>query len=328
MLKLEIAEMIFAEDRPFQSCHASTLAVLANGQIAAAWFGGTAEGNPDVAIWFSKRIDGRWTAPVIAADHPGEPLWNPVLFSPDGERLILYYKAGHQIPRWHTMVMESLDGGQTWSEAAPLVPGDIGGRGPVKNKPIILEDGTWAAPASLETEEYWDAFVDLSTDDGRTWVPSAVVPLNREAPGAAGEPFGKGVIQPTLWESQPGHVHMLLRSTAGWIFRSDSTDGGRTWCEAYPTELPNNNSGIDLVKMGDGTLALVHNPVAGNWAARTPLVVSVSKDNGQTWAEAYVLEDEPGEHSYPAIVCAGDEIHITYTWKRESIAYRVFTLGS
>ena len=27
-----------------------------------------------------------------------------------------------------------------------------------------------------------------------------------------------------------------------------------TWCEAYPINLPNNNSGIDLVKMNDGRL--------------------------------------------------------------------------
>ncbi len=39
-----------------------------------------------------------------------------------------------------------------------------------------------------------------------------------------------GVIQPTLWESSPGHIHMLLRSTRGAIFRSDSIDYGATVC--------------------------------------------------------------------------------------------------
>ena len=223
------------------------------------------------------------------------------------------------------MVTESTDGGLTWSEPVELIPGDVGGRGPVKNKPIILHDGTWAAPASLETEELWDAFVDLSCDEGESWVQSTLVPLNRAHANIEGGPFGKGVIQPTLWESKPGHVHMLLRSTAGWIFRSDSTDGGKTWCEAYSLDLPNNNSGIDLVKMCDGTLVLVHNPVAGNWAARTPLIVSTSTDNGETWNEALVLEDTPGEYSYPAVVAVGNEVHLTYTWKRERIAYWVLS---
>lgn len=76
-----------------------------------------------------------------------------------------------------------------------------------------------------------------------------------------------GVIQPTLWESSPGHIHMLLRSTRGAIFRSDSIDYGATWSVARATSLPNNNSGIDLVSMQDGTLILALNLVNGNWKA-------------------------------------------------------------
>jgi len=82
---------------------------------------------------------------------------------------------------------------------------------------------------------------------------------------------GKGVIQPTLWESEPGKVHMLLRSTESKIYRSDSSDGGKTWCTAYPTELPNNNSGIDLTRLQNGNLVLAYNPVEKDWGARTPL---------------------------------------------------------
>ena len=40
--------------------------------------------------------------------------------------------------------------------------------------------------------------------------------------------YGKGAIQPTLWEDQNGLVHMFLRTTSSRIFRSDSSDGGRT----------------------------------------------------------------------------------------------------
>lgn len=37
---------------------------------------------------------------------------------------------------------------------------------------------------------------------------------------------GRGVIQPTLWADDENHIHMLLRSTEGKIYRSDSADGG------------------------------------------------------------------------------------------------------
>ena len=52
------AEFIY-KTAPFPSAHASTV-VETGGIVAAAWFGGTAEGNPDVGIWFSRRQGGRW----------------------------------------------------------------------------------------------------------------------------------------------------------------------------------------------------------------------------------------------------------------------------
>ncbi|NLC68179.1 MAG: exo-alpha-sialidase [Clostridiaceae bacterium] len=307
-------EYIFENNRPFLSCHASTLVELDNGDTLAAWFGGTAEKNPDTAIWHSRRKDGKWSYPEVLADEKGIALWNPVLFNaPDG-RIFLYYKVGENTNEWHTKYIISSDNGISWTDPGELVPGDIGGRGPVKNKPVVLHDGTWLAPASVESK-YWDSFVDITADGGRTWTAASLVPINH------GKFCGKGVIQPTIWESEPNRVHMLLRSTSGRIYRSDSEDGGRTWCEIYETSLPNNNSGIDAAKLDDGSIALVYNPVGKNWGPRTPLVVSLSKDNGTTWPYTCVLEYEEGEYSYPAIVARGDEISITYTWKRERIAY-------
>src|SRR5438309_2301724 len=46
------AEFIF-EDAPFRSAHASTIVETRSG-LAAAWFGGSDEGNPDVGIWMSR----------------------------------------------------------------------------------------------------------------------------------------------------------------------------------------------------------------------------------------------------------------------------------
>lgn len=339
MIKLEPLqrEFVFEDDRPFASCHASTLLPLADGTVLAAWFGGTRESADDVAIWLSLRSSATWSAPEKAADEEGLPHWNPVLFSPDGRRVILYYKVGKTIPAWETRVTESADAGATWTAPRPLIPGDQGGRGPVRNKPIVCSDGTWLAPASVETAERWDAFVDISVDEGASWTMSGWVPLpeqrelgqekqlSSKPPVPASSFAGRGVIQPTLWESQPQHVHMLLRSTAGRIYRSDSSDGGRTWCAAYPTDLPNNNSGIDVVQTKPGHLVLVCNPIGSNWGERTPLSIFVSPDNGDTWQKAFVLEDEPGEYSYPAIVASEtDRVLLTYTWRRERIAFWEF----
>ena len=330
-------EFIFTDDRPFVSCHASTILTVSDRSILAAWFAGPREGHADVAIWTAARAaDGTWTPPLVIADEPGVPHWNPVLAKAPNGNICLFYKVGDNCSEWRTRMLTSSDGGTTWGTFEELTPVEGFPVGPVKNKPIILSDGTWAAPTSLETASRWDAAVTLSRDNGRNWHLGGPVPVDH------GTFSGKGVIQPTLWESEPGVIHMLLRSTEGWVFRSDSVDGGRTWTHAYATELPNNNSGIDVVKTESGRLALAHNPISVNWGKRTPLVVALSSDNGRSWPETIVIEDEdthtgevgisldrpvrPNEFSYPAIIEDDGKLLISYTWKRERIA--LVTLGT
>ncbi len=308
-------EFIFEDQRPFPACHASTLVKLPGDEYLAAWFGGSREAADDTAIWTSRRQQGKWTAPVKTADQEGMPHWNPVLFTSRDANIHLYYKVGKTIPQWHTMHTFSTDGGKSWIDPQELVPGDIGGRGPVKNKPIIMADGSWVAPASREGK-FWDAFVDISQDEGRSWTPSSLVPFQH-----SDDYMGKGIIQPCLWESSPGTLHMLLRSTAGVIFRSDSDDGGKTWSPAYSSGLPNNNSGIDCVQTASGDIVLVYNPVGMTSGPRTPLMAARLTDNGRIWHQEAVLEIDPGEYSYPAVIAEGNRVYISYTWNRERIVF-------
>ncbi len=311
---------IFQSETKFRQCHASTVCILPDGKLGAAWFGGEHEKAPDVAIWFAKRENGTWEEPRKIAEAPGIPCWNPVLFA-QGKRLLLFYKVGKEIPRWQTFVKESTDSGLSWSEERELVPGDLGGRGPVKNKCITLLDGAILAPASTEADG-WVCFTDRSEDGGKTWERSPNVPVER------GMLNGSGMIQPTLWQDESGSVHMLMRSSEGAIYASRSEDGGRSWSMARRTALPNNNCGIDLARLADGRLVLVYNPVSGNWAARSPIAFSVSEDNGKTWSDPEILDHAPcsanverAEFSYPAIVANGNDVYLTYTWKRRTIAF-------
>ena len=304
-------EFAFGDDAGFVTSHASTLVETGDGKIVVAWFGGTEEGNPDVAIWYAV-FDGKsWSPPQSIAKVEETAHWNPVLFKDENNVIHLFFKVGKDEARWTTWWMSSTDNAVTWSDASVLVSGDIGGRGPVKNKAVILADGRWCAPASTETE-LWESFVDFSSDGGQSWQRSENFPLDRQM-------FpGEGTIQPTVWESEPGHIHALLRSTCGAMLRSDSTDNGATWSDIYDSGLPNNNSGADLVKLEDGRLLLVLNPVAENWGGRTPLSLALSKDNGQSWSILAHLEDAPAEtglrFSYPAIVHSNQGVAVSYTY--------------
>ncbi|MBQ8408996.1 MAG: exo-alpha-sialidase [Clostridia bacterium] len=310
-------EFIFDElNARVASVHASTIVKLKNGDLVAAWFGGTREHNRDVRIWVSLRHDGEWMPPYMIDDGMDVAHWNPVLFVNGRDELCLYYKVGEEISNWQTFIAKSADGGRSFGDIRELVPGDVGGRGPVKNKPIRLSNGTIVAPASNE-EGDWYAFMDISEDDGESW--SAVKIEKPEEPYTKQKLF---MIQPTLWEEPAGHVHALMRTTRGYAYRTDSCDFGKTWCTSYISTVPNNNSGLDLVRMEDGTVALVSNPVSAGWGGnRTPLTLAFSDDNGLTFTKVATLEDRRGEYSYPSIIVDGKTLYVTFTYDRKTIAF-------
>lgn len=309
-------EYVFLFNTQAPSCHASTVLPLPDGSVLCAWFAGQREGADDVGIWSSIRKDGVWSEPVRISDERDTAHWNPVLHLQENGNIILFYKYGQTIPHWLTKFVISEDNGRTWSAPQELVPGDTsGGRGPVKNKCIRLQDGTVLAPASTEQNKMWIPFIDRSEDDGLTWEKQT--PMERPKYKRS----WVQMIQPTLWQSEDQSVHCLLRTNQGAVYRSDSDDLGITWCKPYRTSLPNNNSGLDLVQDSKGRLWLLYNPVSKNWGDRYPLTLAVSTDDGETFKDVINLEVNKGEYSYPAITCKDDKLYLTYTHLRERVAY-------
>jgi predicted neuraminidase len=184
--------------------------------------------------------------------------------------------------------------------------------GPVRAKPIRLANGEILAGSSTESYRAWSGWVEISQDEGETWRRFGPLALPDES---------LGLIQPTVWEAEPGHVIALMRATRkiGRICRAESKDNGRTWAPARRTEVPNPSAGIDTVKLADGRIALVYNPTR---RGRSPLSIAISRDNGVTWTKPFHLETEPGEYSYPAMILGRDGLlHVTYTWRRLRIKY-------
>ena len=309
---LAAAEFIF-ETAPFQQCHASTIVETTSG-LVAAWFGGTQERRPDVGIWMSRREGGHWTAPMEAAngvqsDGQRYPSWNPVLFQPREGPLMLFYKVGPSPREWWGLVRTSEDEGQTWSKAQRLPDGILG---PIKNKPVQLANGDIIAGSSTESELglVWRAHFERSSDGGRTWTATAPVNDGHEI----------DAIQPSLLIHPDGKLQALGRTQQDHVFEIWSEDGGKTWGPMTLTILPNPNSGIDAVTLRDGRHLIVYNHTS---KGRSPLNVAVSRD-GKDWQAALVLENEPGEFSYPAVIQTADGlVHITYTWKRVRIKHVV-----
>jgi predicted neuraminidase len=315
-----VSSQYIYEKAAFPECHASTLVTAPNGQIVAAWFGGTEEGNDDVEIWFSglNAEKQTWSEPKMVADGIVEgkryPCWNPVLVT-QGEQLILFYKVGPSPSTWWGMWKESKDSGTTWGPAHRL-PENI--LGPIKNKPILLSDGAWLCGSSSE-HDGWRAHVEIGQPDLMNW--KFIGPLNAKDEMES--------IQPTFLRLKDKSILMLCRTkTAQKISMTISKDEGKTWDRLSLLDLPNPNSGIDAVTLKDGRHLLVYNHTVRDsrrpGAARAELNVAIS-DDGLHWSAVAQLEKvDKGEFSYPAVIEGKDGlVHITYTWNRQRIRYTV-----
>ena len=331
-------ELIFEPSSvSFASSHASTIVQLKNGALLAAWFGGSAEGKPDVAIWSARMSEGSWSAPIEVAREEGVPCWNPVLFHDAAGRLWLYYKFGPSPQQWAASRKYSDDEGRTWSAAQHLPAGLLGS---IRAKPLVMKNGTIVAGSSIEAYRTWSAWIERSTDDGKTWAKiGPFVPGVRASSASGAAPQGEGtaiptsdtnanygIIQPTVVALGPKHLRFYARSTTniGRVVISDSFDNGLTWTEPRALDVPNPNSGIDAVVLRDGRIVLVYNNTT---SGRSPLNLAVSRD-GEHFRMFYTLEDQPGEYSYPAIIqAASGDLEITYTWQRKAIRHVHFPLS-
>lgn len=298
------------ESAPFPSCHASTIAETKSG-LVTAWFGGTAEKNPDVGIWVSRQEKGSWTAPVEVAnglqtDGPRLPCWNPVLFQPRTGDLLLFYKIGPSPTTWWGMLRTSKDQGRTWSAPQKLPDGMLG---PIKNKPIQLPNGDILCPTSSE-DQGWRVHFEIVDAALTQW--RKVGPVN--------DPQEFGAIQPSILTHPDGKLEAVGRTRQQKVFQVWSEDGGKTWGKMSALELPNPNSGIDAVTLSNGLHLLIYNHTP---RGRSPLNLASSVD-GVSWSPTLLFEDQPGEYSYPAIIQTSDGlVHATYTWQRKRIKHVV-----
>lgn len=317
------SEVMVYKTPPFKECHASTIVEISKNKFLIAAFGGSKEGKDDVSIWLSHSVGNQWGIPQlidtgVAADLELYPCWNPVLFQSQAGTLSLFYKVGPSPREWWGMVKTSDDMGKTWSIGKRL-PRDI--LGPIKNKPIQLNDGTILSPSSTETITgqglSWKVHIEKSTDDGNSWIKIPIDPQTKF-----------DVIQPSILQLRDQRLQILCRSRDNSLMQAFSNDNGNTWSSISRSELPNPNSGTDAITLSNGYHLLVYNPTQRGKNGRSKLSVALS-NTGRDWQEVLSLEDEKkGEFSYPAVIESMDgTIHISYTHNRKNIKHVVLELN-
>jgi predicted neuraminidase len=311
------------------SVHVASLAELPGGRLAATWYGGTREGARDVAIFFATRDPGTnqpWSRPrvVVTADSAARELdryvrkvGNAVIFSGSNGRLHLLF-VSIAVGGWSGSSLNwksSSDGGATWERARRLTLSPwFNVSELVKNRPAPLARGGWAVPIYHEAA---GKFPELLWFDPRDY---GVVYAKSRVFG------GRNAFQQTLVPLDFDRALMFCRdrTPARRVRVTQSTDGGKSWSDPTPLDLPNPDSGLDALRLADGRLLLAFND---SEASRDNLRLALSADEGRTWSRAATLAEEKGaEFSYPFLLQSSDHsIHVAYTWKRRAIRHVMFS---
>jgi predicted neuraminidase len=313
---------------PMIQNHASFLHLLDDGTLICVWFGGTLEGKSDISIFASVLTHGstRWGPPQRLSHDPAHSEQNPVLFTaPDGV-LWLFHTAqpsGNQDEcriRMARVTRDPTAPEKLVSEEGRFLdlPQGCFIRAPLR----IRDDGAWLLPIFRCVQrpgQKWNgshdtAALGISTDNGATW---QLQELQKST----------GCVHMSPVAVTNGHYAAFFRRRqADFVYRTESADGGRSWSKPQPTDVPNNNSSIAVIRLGDGRLAMICNPInaaqssdrraslydelgeeddrpdadpSGGcvpvWGVpRAPVSICLSNDDGRSFATRILIEDGPG----------------------------------
>ena len=317
--------------------HVGSICEATDGQLAAAWYGGTREGAKDVAIFFSTKSPGTntsWLSPRVIVDRVTatrelkryiRKVGNPVLFSGPGKQLWLIY-VSITVGGWSGSslnVKASRDGGESWTESQRLTLSPFFNISElVKGRPLPLNtvgahmnQDRFAVPIYHELlgnfpEILWISFFKDSN--------SIVYEKSRMAGGNA-------FIQPSIAALNTHVATAFYRSvsTDKRIAAATTADCGRNWTVPDYLDLPNPDSAVDALPLSEDCILLAFND---SRSSREIMQLALSKDNGQNWTRIHALENSPNEEfSYPYMIRGRNGlIHLVYTWKRKRIKHLVF----
>jgi hypothetical protein len=122
--------------------------------------------------------------------------------------------------------------------------------------------------------------------------------------------------EPYWWVLPDNNMVALFRDNmkSGYLFRSFSSDNGRTWSKPVRTNFPDARSKFSGVRLSDGRYVLVSN---ANPAKRDPLVLSISNDGILFDKMFYLVGDRHVD--YPHVIEHDGYLLVAFAGKKETV---------
>lgn len=287
-----------------------SLAISPGGRLWATWYAGKTpkeDKNNYVVVVTSGDSGHSWqNAFVIDPDGTGPVrAFDPELWvDPDGRLWAFWAQAiGHDATIggvWARMTAHPDSANPAWTAPRRLTDGVM------MCKPTVLSTSEWILPASTWAKTDSSARVVVSTDHGQSWQVRGACHVPQDV-----RTFDEHMII----ERRDQSLWMLLRTRYG-IGESFSTDRGRTWTEAAPSQIQHPSARFFIRKLLSGNLLLVKHGPIHEQTGRAHLTAYLSQDDGQTWSGGLLLDKREGV-SYPDGQQTADGlIHIIYDFDR------------
>jgi predicted neuraminidase len=313
-------ERVFGPEIPGPYKHPASLTELANGDLYLVYYGGSGEYAADATVHGSRLCKGEqtWSAPKMITPRPQLPEGNAVVWqAPDG--LVWLFSIVRPGATWSTsriVYRISRDGASTWEEPKPLTK-EAGTM--VRCRPIVLSNGDYLLPIYHETgndpemvaADTCSLFLRYDRQT-KSWSESQRI-------------YSRiGNLQPAVAAVADDLLICYCRRGGdyqprkdGYLVRSESHDGGKTWSPGRDSKFPNPHSAVDFLRLQNGHLLLVYNDSMNR---RSPLTVAISTDGDKSYPHRRNIAEGPGDFAYPyALQTRDGKIHVVYTTDRRAV---------